>query len=102
MFSSETNVLYRGFHCKYEYIVKPHNGHLCGYVCLPLSHPWVDKDYSEIGSSVHGGVTFLEQEQDGDWWVGFDCMSLVVQQCYVIEQCKTLCGEAAMEGLNVV
>ena len=47
-------------------------GHLCGYISIPLDHPWVDKE-TEIDCDVHGGCTWNSVEKDGKRWVGFDC-----------------------------
>ena len=47
-------------------------GHLCGYISIPLDHPWSEKDTS-IGCDVHGGCTWNETEKDGKRWIGFDC-----------------------------
>jgi hypothetical protein len=46
---------------------------LCGYVCLPKSHPLAGKDCSELSPfvSVHGGLTYSTQGQEG-YWYGFD------------------------------
>jgi len=45
----------------------------CGYVFLPIGHPWRKKDFQEqsflnIESEVHGGITYLSKEK-----IGFDC-----------------------------
>jgi len=49
-------------------------GHLCGYLTLPLGHPW-DKagHYDYIDADVHGNLTYAEWEEDGRYTVGFDC-----------------------------
>lgn len=59
-------------------------GHLCGYIGVPPSHPWFEKDYDHVDANVHGGLTFArhcgdlicheveEGEDDNTWWVGFD------------------------------
>lgn len=57
-----------------------------GYISLPKDHPW----YTWITSSeektpgnryvnvyrlnvnVHGGITFGDEDDDGDYWIGFD------------------------------
>lgn len=47
-------------------------GNLCGYVTVPVSHPWFGQHYSEIECDAHGGLTF--GLMDGDRFViGFDC-----------------------------
>lgn len=51
--------------------------HLCGYVGLPAGHDFYGKDYSDLGLSAHGGLTFASDNggflPDGYWWIGFDC-----------------------------
>jgi hypothetical protein len=47
-------------------------GHLCGYISLPLDHPWASKEWDDIDCDVHGGITF-SQESDGWRQIGFDC-----------------------------
>ena len=56
---------------------------LCGYVCLPSSHPWADPDRCEREAKVHGGITWHGSEPPeyppalentpGVIWIGFDC-----------------------------
>lgn len=61
---------------------------LCGYVAVPLGHPWHGKHYADndLGISkvcVHGGLTYssichspichVSDEPDNVWWFGFDC-----------------------------
>jgi hypothetical protein len=61
----------RGFKCR---VVKiPHLGHLCGYVGLPESHKYFNKDMDAIDIYCHGGITYSEKEKDGLYWIGFDC-----------------------------
>lgn len=47
-------------------------GHLCGYIYLPLDHPWANKEEEEIECDIHGGLTYHSQE-DGFFEIGFDC-----------------------------
>ena len=58
--------------------------HLCGYVCIPSSHPWADRDRCEREAEVHGGITWHDQRPPeypgqalentpGVIWIGFDC-----------------------------
>lgn len=53
--------------------------HRCGYVRVPPTHKYFDKDYNEVDVSVHGGLTFAALEpcvehKDGQgYWFGFDC-----------------------------
>lgn len=75
-------------------IVRNPVGSLCGYVGVPLGHPWhgLDNDDDElVDVEVHGGLTFSGACQEGDdsarrichipspgeaddvWWLGFDC-----------------------------
>ena len=53
-------------------------GHRCGYVRVPLGHPFHGKGYSDLDVNVHGGLTFARLEdckhEDGQGhWFGFDC-----------------------------
>ena len=76
-------VLAKGVYEGFEWVVT-HNdvGHRCGYVRVPLGHPWHGStmDQADENIRVHGGITFTEPdvpcEKDGPdnaWWVGFDC-----------------------------
>ena len=53
-------------------------GYGCGYIGVPVEHPWYDKDYSQLEYvSVHGGLTYSDfnvakEPPDGYWWIGFD------------------------------
>lgn len=47
-------------------------GYLCGYIFIPLDHPWKEKKYDEIEANVHGGITYFERKYE-TWKVGFDC-----------------------------
>tara|TARA_R110000868_G_scaffold406520_1_gene687025 strand:- start:3367 stop:3768 length:402 start_codon:yes stop_codon:yes gene_type:complete len=57
-------------------------GHLCGYVKVPVGHPWHGQGYEEIDIGdycPHGGLTFsgsLIKGAPEEWWVGFDCAHL--------------------------
>lgn len=75
------NVLSRGKHLEYEWMTI-HNGmgYRCGYIRLPLGHPWHSMNFADIPASVHGGLSFAEHDvpcdapgPDTDWWIGFDC-----------------------------
>lgn len=70
-----------GFACR---IIRPHHGALCGYVGVPVGHPWHGKGYDDIEVSIHGGLTYASgQYPSGEqatpatvpplWWIGFDC-----------------------------
>lgn len=50
-------------------------GALCGYVCVPRSHPYHGKSHTDIDDiDVHGGLTYSELCDDtGQWILGFDC-----------------------------
>jgi hypothetical protein len=65
-------------------------GFWCGYVGVPRSHPYFEKEYGEVDVEVHGGLTFSDRcsasedphdichvveegEDDEVWWLGFDC-----------------------------
>lgn len=52
----------------------------CGYVMVPIGHPWYGKDYYQIEASVHRGLTYAgfaktgrSVGKDPQWWIGFDC-----------------------------
>lgn len=49
----------------------------CGYVGVPIGHPWYGVHGSDIDPypTVHGGVTFSDHQGDDNrtWWIGFDC-----------------------------
>lgn len=58
--------------------------HLCGYVGVPMTHPWAQKGYDDMRMAdnewvdVHGGLTYStdhapNEKPDGHWWLGFDC-----------------------------
>lgn len=71
-----------GFPCL---IVRQSMGHLCGYVGVPLGHPWHGKGYDDVPARAHGGLTYAEEcggevchvpapgEPEDLWWLGFDC-----------------------------
>lgn len=62
-----------------------HIGSWCGYVAVPLGHPWHGVDYGNVDANVHGGLTYSDKcqghichipkpgEADDVWWLGFDC-----------------------------
>ncbi len=76
------DVLAKGEHEGFEWQVI-HNGagYRCGYVRVPLGHPWHGKHYNEFEAECHGGLTFAEadlpcanaEKADDGWWIGFDC-----------------------------
>jgi len=74
--------MFKGFPCL---IRRPTMGHLCGYVAIPLGHPYYQKNIDEIPLDVHGGITWASHSDqdlcfsnmcegiDSFWWIGFDC-----------------------------
>lgn len=46
--------------------------HRCGYIVLPPEHPYADGGRGYM-VTVHGGVTYSEPGDDGEWVLGFDC-----------------------------
>jgi len=118
-------VLAKGEHLGYKWIVT-HNdmGYRCGYVRIPLVHPWHSQTiYGDLDADVHGGITFAEHDvpcenpgDDTDWWIGFDCAHAcdapdpalpagegiymtaygeIRIQDYVEQQCFSLCEQVA-------
>jgi hypothetical protein len=64
----------RGFPCE---IRRNYAGALCGYVAVPIGHPWHGRLYSELDVDVHGGLTHSGgANESDDWLVGFDCLHL--------------------------
>jgi hypothetical protein len=57
-------------------------GHRCGYVGVPQQNPSYGKGYDSIDADVHGGLTFAggdktyPVENEGLWWLGYDCAHL--------------------------
>lgn len=49
-------------------------GHLCAYISVPEDHPWRNLDPFEVDCTAHGGITFGKVREDGNYWIGFDCM----------------------------
>jgi hypothetical protein len=79
-------VLAKGEHHGYQWEVT-HNGmaYRCGYVRIPVEHPWHGQHYSSIPATTHGGLTFTEADLqcgrgdvDNAWWIGFDCAHLML------------------------
>ena len=115
----DDRVLATGTHMGFAWSVL-HNtmGYRCGYVSLPVGHPWHGKSYgADIIDSidVHGGITFGKTGTEGEWWLGFDCAhggdaqdpelpsryrmpifsdDRVCTQSYVESQCLELCVQA--------
>ena len=119
------NVLSKGEHEGFEWVTVHNNiGFRCGYVRVPLGHPWHGKGYENINAKVHGGLTFAEPDEDcgkgedNAWWVGFDCahygdapdpslsnsekifrswgFGTIRDQEYVEKECRDLCNQAAL------
>jgi hypothetical protein len=66
----------RGYAC--EIMRSGSIGHLCGYVTVPITHPWHGVFYDDApvaNITVHGGITYAEADDKG-WKVGFDCAHL--------------------------
>jgi hypothetical protein len=62
----------------YCVIIRQPQGHLCGYVGVPLDHKYYSCKYEESPQiEVHGGITYskntLKGRDDELWWFGFDC-----------------------------
>lgn len=70
--------------------VRNHHGAWCGYVGVDESHPWFERDYSQVDVDVHGSLTYAGHCMEGPeahsichvpepgqpdhvWWFGFDC-----------------------------
>ena len=51
-------------------------GHLCGYVGVPSFHPASHGKEYDLQLSVHGGITYRHEHDDGLLWIGFDCAHL--------------------------
>jgi len=68
-------------------------GHLCGYICLPKESKYYGKAYDDIPIEVHGGLTF-GQNGDVGQWIGFDCAhsvdvvpSMIKNKNEIIDKC---------------
>lgn len=48
------------------------NGHLCGYIKIPETNPFYNKEYEDLDLTCHGGITYESMESTG-FWIGFDC-----------------------------
>lgn len=61
-------------------MLRNEKGAWCGYVSLPISHPYVERCWQDAGYPplrAPGGVNYSHRVQhDGEtlWLVGFDCM----------------------------
>jgi hypothetical protein len=82
----------------------------CGYVWLPASHPWTSEGVEAHDLSINledvydaglpaGGATYIEQQKDGSWWVGFDtCHAYYDTQPTWINATRILREFAALVG----
>ena len=68
-----------GFYCR---ISRNGGGSLCGYVCLPETHPQYGVSYDDVHPwpDVHGGLTYASSDlgrgAEKLWVFGFDCAHL--------------------------
>ena len=81
---------YKGIECE---IFRNKMGSLCGYIHVPKGHPWHGKDYDDIETDVHGGLTYAYELKDGEFIIGFDCSHLD-------DFTPSLEGRRALETLN--
>jgi hypothetical protein len=73
--------MYRNVPC--AVIRNPIFGYLCGYIAVPLNHPWFTNPETRVSTTAHGGITFsatgIKRDPcslDGDkchGTLGFDC-----------------------------
>lgn len=47
-------------------------GFWCGYIYIPMAHPYAGLWHDAVGLDVHGGLTYAEKEGES-WCFGFDC-----------------------------
>ncbi len=110
------NKLAEGIHEGFAYCVY-HNGigYRCGYVCIPVGHPWHHLGYDNIQADCHGGLTYADSDSEtDDYWIGFDCAHSgdaqdptlgarymdhwtggeIRSQEYVEQECRSLCEQA--------
>ena len=65
---------YKGYKCLIKRLKD--TGHLNGYVGLSAEHELHGVNYNNLNIECHGGLTFSdfwEEENDGLWYIGFDC-----------------------------
>ncbi|WEV36242.1 hypothetical protein [Lactobacillus sp. ESL0677] len=68
---------YKGYKC--EIWEHPTFKILCGYVMIPKNNKLFGKDYMDNdfpNLDVHGGITYVDYDQENNWWIGFDCNHL--------------------------
>jgi hypothetical protein len=74
-------VLAEGEHLGFKWtVIRNTRGYRCGYVRVPVGHPWHGQDYDDVNAECHGGLTFSQADEpctapgpDDAWWLGFDC-----------------------------
>jgi hypothetical protein len=68
-------ILDQGEHHGYRWMVLSNTyGCRCGYVLIPVGHPWHGREKDDINAAVHGGVTWSSELAGFEgYWVGFDC-----------------------------
>lgn len=118
----QNHLLASGTHLGFDWFVL-HNGmgYRCGYVKIPVGHPWFGKDYNSLDVDVHGGLTYGPDEEG---WVGFDCAhlydaqdrtlphshqmknyngeSVVRTTAFVRSECESLCQQAASVTVETI
>lgn len=64
-----------GIYRDHEYLIwlNPNMFAYCGYIKIPNTHPWINEEKRD-DIFVHGGITFFEKLNNGDTWIGFDCL----------------------------
>jgi hypothetical protein len=64
--------VFNGFHVEAKR--HPTLGHWCGYITVPLSHPWKkpQEEGYDLDINCHGGVTYYHHGNN-DVVIGFDC-----------------------------
>ena len=71
------DVLATGTHAGYEWAVMSNSlGFRCGYVKVPVGHPWYGQLCEDVPCTIHGGLTFADPDYPeglGGWWLGFSC-----------------------------
>lgn len=85
---------------------------LCGYVIITSDNKLFRLDYddlySKINVHVHGGLTYSDQDKNGNWIIGFDCAhagdlcpafphfdGIYRTKEYVISECEKLAEEVS-------
>lgn len=76
---------YNGYRCQIHriFVREPYTkeeawfgGHLCGYVYIPSEHVYFQKDYNDMEIECHGGLTYSDFDDKGQYKIGFDCAHL--------------------------